>query len=176
MRGDAPLHPHHAITRRQLALLSTWPPVCWASSRRVWTPKYWTSRSVLTFNFTGFLDYESGITHYQWGIGTRKQSADVVPLTDTTTTRVLKDIRDAVGNTQRMYVTPVVSVLPVSCCRRAAGLALRQPAAQADCWRLQCVGGGRPAAESTSSESLGPPGAKRLPDCVRSWRCCRSGT
>lgn len=69
---------------------------------------YWTSRSTVAFNFTGFLDYETRVQRYQWGIGSKPYSADAVPLTDVTASRVLKDIKYA-GGTQKMFVTPVVS-------------------------------------------------------------------
>jgi hypothetical protein len=77
---------------------------------RIWTPKYWTSQSVVAFNFTGFMDYESGISRYQWGIGSSQFAADVVPLTNVTGERVLKDIKYS-GGTKKMFVTPVVRQL-----------------------------------------------------------------
>lgn len=82
---------------------------CWNVDCRIWSPKYWTSRSIASFNFTGFLDYESGPPYYQWGIGTREGLVDVVPLINVTATRVLKDVRYE-GGVQKMMVTPVVSM------------------------------------------------------------------
>lgn len=63
---------------------------------------------MVNFNFTGFMDYESGITRYEWGIGSKSGQADVVPLMPVTAARVLKDIKFS-GGTQKMFVTPVVS-------------------------------------------------------------------
>jgi hypothetical protein len=53
------------------------------------------------------MDYESGISRYQWGIGSSQFAADVVPLTNVTGERVLKDIKYS-GGTKKMFVTPVV--------------------------------------------------------------------
>lgn len=66
---------------------------------------------MVAFNFTGFMDYESGISRYQWGIGRSQFAADVVPLTNVTGERVLKDIKYS-GGTKKMFVTPVVRQLP----------------------------------------------------------------
>ncbi|KAF6259953.1 hypothetical protein COO60DRAFT_1700595 [Scenedesmus sp. NREL 46B-D3] len=68
----------------------------------IWTPKYWTSQSIVAFNFTGFMDYESGISRYQWGIGSSQFAANVVPLSSVTGERLLKDIRYS-GGTKKMY-------------------------------------------------------------------------
>jgi hypothetical protein len=53
------------------------------------------------------MDYESGISRYQWGIGSSQFAADVVPLTNVTGERVLKDVKYS-GGTKKMFVTPVV--------------------------------------------------------------------
>jgi hypothetical protein len=70
---------------------------------RIWTPMYWTSRSMVSFNFTGFLDYDSTVVRYQWGIGSKPYQADVVPVMDLKENKALKDIR-YVGGTQKMMV------------------------------------------------------------------------
>lgn len=75
--------------------------------RSIWTPRFWSGRGVVTFNFTGFMDYQSGVARYEWGIGSRPYAADVLPLAPLDAPRVLKDIRFA-GGTQKMFVTPVV--------------------------------------------------------------------
>jgi hypothetical protein len=59
------------------------------------------------------MDYESGVRRYEWGIGSAPHAADVVPLAPVTAGRVLKDIRFS-GGTQKMFVTPVVSLLCAS--------------------------------------------------------------
>eukprot|EP00879_Flechtneria_rotunda_P023949 GHRR01025369.1.p1 GENE.GHRR01025369.1~~GHRR01025369.1.p1 ORF type:complete len:969 (+),score=296.48 GHRR01025369.1:353-3259(+) len=85
------------------------PPDCDADvGCTIWTPKYWTSQSIVTFNFTGFMDYESGISHYDWGIGSTPSAVDVFPLTRVTADRVLKDIKYPSGGIKKMLVTPVV--------------------------------------------------------------------
>lgn len=63
--------------------------------------------SIVAFNFTGFMDYESSIQRYAWGIGTLPFTADVVPLMNATGNKVLKDIKYS-GGTKKMFVTPVV--------------------------------------------------------------------
>jgi hypothetical protein len=60
------------------------------------------------------MDYESGISRYQWGIGSSQFAADVVPLTNVTGERVLKDIKYS-GGTKKMFVTPVVRPILVLC-------------------------------------------------------------
>lgn len=75
---------------------------------RIWTPFYWTDISSVQFNFTGFVDYESGIAKYQWGLGTTPYVNDVVPLTQVTGSKHVKDIRFS-GSSQQMLVTVVVS-------------------------------------------------------------------
>jgi hypothetical protein len=69
---------------------------------------YWTSRSMVSFNFTGFLDYDSTVVRYQWGIGSKPYQADVVPVMDLKENKALKDIR-YVGGTQKMMVYLAVS-------------------------------------------------------------------
>lgn len=103
-------------------------------SCRIWTPKFWTSRSLVNFNFTGFLDYESGIQRYQWGIGSKPNTADVVPLINVTSGRVLKDIRYT-GGTQKMFVTPVVSLHMKH--GRAAAAKMEHSVAQPGCPCMQ---------------------------------------
>lgn len=71
---------------------------------------FWTSRSMVSFNFTGFVDYETNIARTQWGIGSKPFVVDVVPLVDVTAAKVLKDIKYA-GGTQKMFVTPVVRMM-----------------------------------------------------------------
>lgn len=80
---------------------------------------YWTSRSMVAFNYTGFIDYETSIVRYQWGIGSKANAVDVVPLVNVTASRVLKDIKYA-GGTQKMFVTPVVSMTQLLAGRTAA--------------------------------------------------------
>jgi len=78
-------------------------------SCRVWTPKYWTSESIVAFNFTGFMDYQSGISHTQWGVGSKPFAADVVALQDVAVPRVLKDVKYSGGTKKKMWVVPMVS-------------------------------------------------------------------
>lgn len=78
-------------------------------SCRVWTPKYWTSESIVAFNFTGFMDYQSGISHTQWGVGSKPFAADVVALQDVAVSRVLKDVKYSGGTKKKMWVVPMVS-------------------------------------------------------------------
>lgn len=82
--------------------------MCWDAACRIWTPEFWTSRSTVIFNFTGFLDYDSGIPRYEWGLGSQQGRVDVVPWMEMTANRVLKDVRYN-GGTQKMMVTYVVS-------------------------------------------------------------------
>eukprot|EP00882_Tetradesmus_deserticola_P025048 GHRQ01027465.1.p2 GENE.GHRQ01027465.1~~GHRQ01027465.1.p2 ORF type:complete len:118 (+),score=28.07 GHRQ01027465.1:34-354(+) len=88
---------------------------------------------MVAFNFTGFMDYESGISRYQWGIGSSQFAADVVPLTNVIGERLLKDIRYS-GGTKKMFVTPVVSVC----------IALQACDLQLELWHalLLCFAGG----------------------------------
>jgi hypothetical protein len=58
---------------------------------------------MVSFNFTGFLDYDSTVVRYQWGIGSKPYQADVVPVMDLKENKALKDIR-YVGGTQKMMV------------------------------------------------------------------------
>lgn len=80
----------------------------WCYCCRIWTPKYWTNISFVQFNFTGFVDYESSIMRYQWGLGTAPFANDVMPLTQVTGNKFVKDIRFS-GSSKHMFVTVVVS-------------------------------------------------------------------
>jgi hypothetical protein len=93
--------------------------VYWDAACRIWTPEFWTSRSTVIFNFTGFLDYDSGIPRYEWGLGSQQGKVDVVPWMGMTANRVLKDVRFN-GGTQKMMVTYVVSSCgPAPACKTA---------------------------------------------------------
>lgn len=86
-----------------------------AFANRIWTPRFWTSAGSVSFNFTGFMDYQSGVARYAWGLGSAPFAADVVPLGELRELRVLKDIKYS-GGTKKMFVTVVVS------CRAGRGL------------------------------------------------------
>lgn len=61
----------------------------------------------MQFNFTGFVDYESSVVKYAWGLGTAPYANDVVPLTQVIGSKLLKDIRFS-GSSKQMFVTVVV--------------------------------------------------------------------
>lgn len=49
---------------------------------RVMAPRYWTSRTAITFNFTEAFDPVTGPVRYQWCLGTSPGTDDALPLRD----------------------------------------------------------------------------------------------
>jgi hypothetical protein len=47
---------------------------------RIDTPQFWSNTSRVEFNFTPFVDFQSGIRTYSWGVGTKPGVADVIPM------------------------------------------------------------------------------------------------